>query len=59
MKRHYITPTIEKVVLQRATMMTTLSIKGTADGEARSHSFYGSFAWDEEPEEEEDDDSPF
>ena len=59
MKRHYITPTIEKVALQSATMMTTLSVKGSEGGEARSHSFYGTFAWDEEPEEEEDDDSPF
>lgn len=59
MKKPYIQPLLDIVALPSATMMTTLSIKGTADGEARSHSFYGSFAWDEEPEEEEDDDSPF
>ncbi len=44
MKKPYIQPLLDIVALPSATMMTTLSIKGTADGEARSHSFYGSFA---------------
>ncbi len=52
MKRHYIKPIIEKVALQSTTMMTTLSVKGSEGGEARSHSFYGSFAWDEDPGED-------
>ena|GEM_PF-6581964 len=59
MKRPYIQPLLDIVALPSATMMTTLSVKGSEGGEARSHSFYGTFAWDEEPEEEEDDNSPF
>ena len=59
MKRPYIQPLLDIVALPSATMMTTLSIKGTADGEARSRNFFRGFAWDEEPEEGEDDDSLF
>ena len=60
MKRPYIQPLLDIVALPSATMMTSLSIKGTADGEARSRNFFGEFAWDECPEgEEESDDSLF
>ena len=59
MKRQYIKPSIEKVALQTAPMLTVLSVTGTEGGEARSQRFYGSFAWDEEPEEKEDDDPLF
>ena len=59
MKRQYIKPSIEKVALQTAPMLTVLSVTGTEGGEARSHSFYGSFVWEEESEEKEDDDPLF
>ncbi len=58
MKRPYIQPLLDIVALPSATMMTTLSIKGTADGEARSQRFYDTFVWEEEPVETDEGDDP-
>lgn len=55
MKTQYIAPTLERVALPSQQLMTAVSIRGTEGGEARSHEFYGSFAWDEEPDEEDAD----
>ena len=49
MKRQYIKPSIEKVALQTAPMLTVLSVTGTEGGEARSQRFYDTFVWEEEP----------
>ena len=55
MKRRYIKPAIEKVALPAATMMTTLSVKGTESGEARASRYYGVFPWEEEEDSEDED----
>ena len=58
MKRQYIKPSIAKVALQTAPMLTVLSVTGTEGGEARSQRFYDTFVWEEEPVETDEGDDP-
>lgn len=53
--RHYIAPSLVRIALPSATLMTALSIGGTESGEARSNEFWGAATFDQEskPEEEE------
>ena len=46
--RHYIAPSLVRIALPSATLMTALSIGGTESGEARSNGFSSGFPWNEE-----------
>lgn len=52
MKKQYFAPTVLKTALSARPIMTTVSVRGNVDGEARAHQFFETFPWEEETDEE-------